>query len=202
MFKYQHINISNIITELETGDLILFSSYNFNLFNRVFSNLRFSHVGMVINENNNLFSIELMENDYVYPNSKQYPNVNIFNLIDRITHYPGFVYICKYNSKISELQKNDIYNFINISDIKYSPFYDNAKKIILNKNITNSKHCVEFISLLLQKMKIYNFSNIHKINLMHELVKICNGKIYSEPIRVIVKQNNLNEYKQLYKNYC
>jgi len=201
--KHKYIYTHNIIKKLNTGDLVLFSAHDYDPINRLFSNLRYSHIGMVIkNKKNNHYIIELLHNDYVYNNNKLYYNVNIFELENRIKYYPGDVYISSYYNpkKINKFILTDIIK--NKDNIKYSSNIQNIQKILLNKHYHNNYHCVEFIAYLLEILQIYNFSNINKKNIMDHIIKLCNGTIYTEPIRVIDKDNIYLLDKEKIINYC
>jgi hypothetical protein len=200
--KYKYIYTHDIINKLNTGDLVLFSAHDYDPINRLFSNLRYSHVGMVIKDNKNkYYIIELVHNDYIY-NNELYYNVNIFDLKKRIKYYPGDVYISSYN-KPNTINTN-LLNYIiqNKDDIKYSTIMQNIQKILLNKHFHNNYHCAEFIAYLLDFLKIYDFSNVHKKNIMDQIIKLCNGIIYTEPIRVIDKNNKYSLNQEKIINYC
>lgn len=200
--KYKYIYTQDIINQLHTGDLVLFSAHDYDPINRLFSNLRYSHVGMVIKDNkNNYFIIELVHNDYIY-NNELYYNVNIFELEKRIKFYPGDVYISSYikPNVINTNLLNDVIK--NKDNIKYSTNIQNIQKFLLNKHFHNNYHCAEFIAYLIDFLKIYDFSNIHKKNIMDQIIKLCNGIIYTEPIRVIDKSNKYSLNKEQILNYC
>ena len=72
----------------------------------MFAHRKFPHFALIIKINNQLYSLELVENDAIKPNDNNlYSNVNIFPLKDRIHYYSGDVFISSLNKplKSSEL---------------------------------------------------------------------------------------------------
>ncbi len=200
--KQKYIDIETVYNDLKTGDLILFSAQDYSPLNRIFSNLRFSHVGIVIKKNKKKYILELLESDYVYKNNKLYYGVNIFNLKNRIENYCGSVYLAKYNKELDKEICNEFINNIlrKHKEIKYATNKQNLLKVLLNKHYNNNYHCAEFISILLDKLNIYSFKKVHKKNIMHQIILLCNSEIYKVPIRIISKKNIAKENKIL--NYC
>lgn len=199
-YKYKYTYLEDIKDELNTGDLVLFSSYYFSHI-RIASNKKFSHIGMIIKYNNVLYIIDMVNYDTTMPGIQQ-KDININELYNRITYYTGFVYIVKYNKNLSiENEKNIIksitqnrFTFPYKKEILMAKYFFN----IQNQYINKYKTCVEYIVHLMECGKIYNFKNIKIKNYMHEIIHLCNGTLYSEPIRVLTKgRNNYNK-----KNLC
>lgn len=205
--------VDDVVNELKNGDLILFSAYEFSLYNRILGHPDYSHIGMII-KTDKLYSLEMIENDYVFPKHEKYKNVNKFDLIDRITNYPGFVYIASYNSNLSNEQVSKL-NYISNINFMYPTKYENFKTTFLNNNIlcdlykegcrSNNKsiHCSNMIAQILLNLNIYHFKNSKPINYHSDIINLCNGEIYSEPIRVISKKNIVNNiYNNNLTYYC
>jgi len=205
--------LEDIIDNLDSGDLLLFSAYEFSKYNRIFGHLDYSHMGMVI-KTDKLYSIEMIQDDYVFPGHKTYKNLNQFDLKDRILHYPGFVYIASYNNTLTNTQYN---KFKNISNLKfnYPSTFQKFKTIIKQNNILcdlsnkNCKqkhktiHCSNLIAQILFNLNIYNFNNIKPINYHRTIINLCDGNLFTEPIRIISKKNIINNiYNNKIKYYC
>jgi hypothetical protein len=205
--------LEDIFNEIDSGDLLLFSAYEFSKYTRFFGHLEFSHVGIVL-KTNKLYSIEMIEDDYVYPGDPKYTGINHFDLIDRIVNYPGYVYIAKYNNTFTNIQYQKFKNIININ-FSYPSFFDNLTLLFNQNNILcnleNTKcknkfqkiHCSNLIAIILFNLNIYNFQKIKPKDYHRTIVKLCNGDLFSEPVRIISKKNIIsNIYDNKIKYYC
>lgn len=198
---FKHIFLEDIILDIKPGDLLLFSSYEYSNYTRILGNKIFSHIGIIIKDND-LYSLEMIENDYVFPKHSTFKNINKFNLIDRITHYPGFVYIASLINPLTNLQEQTLTNISNL-EIIYPSFKENVLKMLINKGSDYKQHCSEFIGNIITYLNIYDLSNISKLNYHNSIIKICNGHIYTEPIRLITKKNITdNILTHNYIEYC
>jgi hypothetical protein len=204
----------DIVNEIKSGDLLLFSAYEFSKYTRIIGHLDYSHIGIILKENNILYSLEMIENDYIFPKYDKFSNMQKFNLKDRIIHYPGYIYIASYNKNLNISQETILKKISNLN-FQYPSHYNNLNTILFNKdficNINNKKcrqknnyiHCSNLIALILYNLNIYNMKDIPNIHIHSKIIDLCNGNIYSEPIRIISKKNiinNINNNK--YKNYC
>lgn len=205
--------LEDIIDKLDSGDLLLFSAYEFSKYTRLFGHLEYSHIGMIL-KTNKLYSIEMIENDYIFPGHSTYSNINKFDLIERIIHYPGFVYIASYNNKLTDLQYNKLKYICNIN-FKYPTQFQNFNLLFKNNNIlcnlsnmkcqnkNKSIHCSNLIAQILFNLNIYNFNNIKPINYHKSIIELCNGDLFTEPIRIISKKNIINNiYNNQITYYC
>lgn len=208
--------LEDIYNQIHTGDLLLFSAYEFSKYTRIFGHLDFSHIGIVFQKENSnkLYSIEMIEDDYVYPGHNRYKNINHFDLIKRIINYPGYVYIAKFSSKITNVQYNKLKEIINI-DFMYPSLLENSKLLLEKENILcdienkackkkfEKIHCSNLIAMILFNLNIYKFDNIKPINYHAQIIELCDGILFYEPVRIISEKNITdNIYNNKIKYYC
>jgi len=204
--------LEDIIQNLDSCDLVLFSAYDFSK-NRIFSNLEYSHIGMIL-KTDKLYSIEMIQDDYIFPGYKTYKNINKFDLVYRILHYPGFVYIASYNNTLTNIQYNKFNKICNLP-FTYSSTFQIFNTIIKQNNILcdaldqrcinkhQSIYCSNLIALILYNLNIYKFKNIKPINYHNTIINLCDGKLFTEPIRIISKKNIINNiYNTKINDYC
>ena len=200
---YQYITYDNIESNIKSGDLLLFSNLNFNFIPRVFGHPSFSHTGLVVKKNNQLYSLEMVKQDWVYPKQTYMKNIIMIPLKDRIKNYSGYVYHTSLLKPLTIQQENELYNYSqkNYKFIQLKDFYQIFR--IFNRN-SNIKMCSQFTANILEDFNIlpktnpYIFWNYHK-----KIIDLCDGKTYSQPIQIIPNElliNNILERKVL--NYC
>lgn len=202
---YKKILLNNIITDIKPGDLLLFSSNNYNIITRTFGNSKFSHIAIVIKINNKLYTLEMVQNDYVYPGNKQQSGIITIPLEDRIQYYNGNVFIA---SLINPLTEDQI-NKLNLYKDKNYKFLNKWNAILLfnakNKVLGNERFCSEFISEILYNINISSIPyNSNKLKVQTAIINLCNNIIYKNPVQIIHEKllidNLQNNYKAL--NYC
>lgn len=201
-YKYKYTYFDNIEDKLDTGDLLLFSSYEFSAI-RVLSNARFSHAAIVIKKEGKLFGIDMIDNDFVAPGITV-ENLHIFNIKERIQFYSGFVYLCKYNKIIDNVCRQKIENELNNYDIMYPDKNTLIKKYLINyksSNTKNLKSCVEYVVHLLEIGDIVDLKDSKISNYMHNILLISNGHTYSKPVRLLVKDREFRNNNYI-KNLC
>lgn len=70
---------------LKNGDLLLFSFNNVDIKSKGFINNRFSHMAMIYENNENLYTLEMNSIDFISSDNNQlYKNFNIIPLDERI----------------------------------------------------------------------------------------------------------------------
>lgn len=200
--KFKYIDIDNLYNYINTGDLIFFSSNQYNIKSRILFNNKFSHIGFVININNNKYIIDMLNNDYVFTSKSPYSNINIFDLKYRIEQYAGYCYYAKYNKIFTEQQYAKLLNILKYrNNITYTTsLIKNLSKLIFNNKYKDNMVCIEYVAYLLTNLDIYNCNNIHKKNLMDRIIKLCDGNLYNIPIRLLSKTNLIVSNQIL--NYC
>lgn len=196
-YKYKYEYLEELEDELDTGDLLLFSAYEFSAI-RILSSSRFSHAAMVIKKDGKLMGVDMLDNDYVAP-GVQKENIYIFDIKDRIMFYSGFVYLCKCNKSLSKLNKKNIEEHVFSTNLVYPDRNTLMKKYLLNDTkYNNLKSCVEYVVHLLNVGDIVDLSKEKIPDFMHNLLLISNGDLYSKPVRLLVKDRELgkNNYKK------
>jgi hypothetical protein len=202
---YKKILLNNAINNIKPGDLLLFSSNKYSIITRTFGNSIFSHIGIVTIINNKLYSLEMVENDYVYPGNIKHTGIIIIPIEDRIKYYNGDVYLA---SLIKPLNKNQI-NKLNLYKDKNYKFLNRLNAIFLfnakNKLLGNERFCSEFISEILHNINISSIPyNSDKLKLQTAIVNLCNDTIYKLPVQIIHEDLLINNINSNYKtiNYC
>lgn len=184
---YNKILYTNLLNDFKSGDLLLFSNTRCNMITRTIGNPYFSHIGIIINISNELYSLELVYKDLIYPKQPRKQNIIIEPLYDRIKNYSGYVFYCKLMNNISIENENKLFE-ISKKEIKFS---------LLN-------NCGYFIAKILEDINIaknittWKFWNIH-----NNIINLCNDTIYASPILIISDNlfiQNINDNKLI--NYC
>ena len=101
--KYQTILLDGNLDKINTGDIILFSSYAYDPIFRIFGDVTFSHVGMVVKMNDQLYSLEMTDSYKL--NNKIYTNKCLFPLYEKVDKYTGNVFICKLKEELDQKLK-------------------------------------------------------------------------------------------------
>lgn len=184
---YNKILVSNIVNECKSGDLLLFSHSRYNVITRTLGNPYFSHIGIIVKKLDELYVLELVFYDYVYPKQSRKSNLIFTPLIDRIKNYSGYVFYCKLLNNLSLENENKLLDISN----------KNAKFTILN-------NCGYFIGNILEDLNIAKNITSWKFWTIHNnMINLCNNIIYSSPIQLISDElllNNINNNKLL--NFC
>lgn len=174
------IHLKKIYNNLNTGDLVLFRSYNsydlpdfviFRLITSLLSDNYFSHIGIIVKINNKPYIMECSQEILFCSYSKKLKNGSV--LIEpykRIKEYYGDIYIVK----------NNLHKYINDNDNIL--FFEKYKKC---KYLEDLLICTTFINKFLYKNNITNKNkkiilpseflnkNFYKINYqMYNLYKI------------------------------
>lgn len=182
---FNNILLSNI--NPKSGDLLLFNNSNYNIITRTIGNPIFSHIGIIVNKNNKIYSLEMVKKDNIYPKQPRMSNIILIPLEDRIKYYSGNIYYCKLNKELTLTQKNQLIEISN-KKIKYS-YKDN---------------CGKFIANILEELKIgKNLIPLLFWKAHNNVIKLCNGDIYDYPIELISNDriiDNINDNKLF--NYC
>ena len=202
------------ILNIKSGDIILYKANAVQLEHVIFTHSFFTHTGMIIKYNNELYITESnppneeyapIDTDWYTLNpTKKYiigkktkPGASIIPLFDRIKYFPGDCYLMALNKPLSAEKESELLHWVLDSERRVSyPKYKQLFTIFFKEKLGFSKsatiqHCFEYIAYLLDKLKITN--NIHS----HDLINICNiisqlwgkhlnnGYIYEIPIKII-----------------
>lgn len=203
-FIYQYILYNKIKNDLKSGDLLLFSNLNYSIIPRTIGHPTFSHIGIVVKYNNELYSLEMINNDFIYPGESPLQNIILIPLYDRIRFYSGYVYISSLLTPLSKDKENILYSYYN-RNIQFLTKTDILFKFLyIFKKNSNKQMCSQYIANILedldilQNIKHYEFWNYHK-----KIINLCNNTIYRHPIQIIPNNllvNNISECKII--NYC
>lgn len=209
---HKKILLSDLITNIKSGDLLLYSysdvdSTNFG--NRLFGHSRFPHIAIVIKINNKLFTCEMVANDKIEPgNPNFYTGMNIFPLETRICHYTGNVYIASLIKPLTNKQYNIFYNIIQNKKYKFSNKFNVALQFLSNTTemSSNKRFCGELIVEIINSMKLLN-KPIHakKHMLTTAIIDLCDNITYTYPIHIICDKliiKDINDLKDNYLTYC
>jgi hypothetical protein len=198
-----YINYKDIKDTLKQGDIILFSAYSFEISTRLLGDQSYSHIGMVIEDENKLYSLEMVDGDYILPGEQLSYNIIKTPLYERIANYGGYVFISS-KREINTYEENDKIKKISNRQYKFSTKSEQIKTILFNKNYKNNKFCSEYIAEILTELNIIDSNNTSKRNIHSEIIKLCGGKIYMDPIRIITDlqyTTNLSNNKSI-TNIC
>lgn len=202
---YKKILLNNVIKDIKPGDLLLFSSNKYNIITRTFGNSTFSHIAIVIQINNKLYTLEMVEDDYIYPGNIQYTGIVTVPLEDRIQYYNGNIYLA---SLINPLNKEQINKLNSYKDKKYK-FLTKKNVIFLfnakNKLLGNERFCSEFISEILHNINISSIPyQSDKMKLQTEIINLTNNIIYKRPVQLIHEKLLITNIHSNYDtiNYC
>ena len=184
---YNKILLSNILNEATNGDLLLFSNSRCNVITRTFGNPYYSHIGIIVNKNNKLYSLELVKDDNVYPKKERYKGLICIPLEDRILYYSGQVFYCKLNKQLNNNQINKLIKYSN-STLKYNIF----------------QVCSSYIAHIIEDLEIAKNIVTWKLwNIHNNIINLCNNTIYKNPILIIPDKlliNNIQDDNIM--NYC
>jgi hypothetical protein len=193
--KYKTILLDGNLDKLNTGDIILFSSYAYDPIFRIFGDYTFSHVGMVVKIDNQLFSLEMTDSYKL--NNKIYTNKCLFPLYEKVDKYTGNVFICKLKEELNQNQLNILYDLIKQDFKFYSPI---EIYLAMSHNMKfHNKFCGgSLIFYLLQQINIIDKNiKIDNIDINSYLVNLCHqNTIYNYPIEFLCNNSNI---KKIYK---
>jgi hypothetical protein len=174
--KYEKIDLSNLLLNTKTGDLILFHACD--NFHAPLIMSYMTHVGIVYRNNNNSKPLlfEAMMPNNTFP-TKFKNGILLVDLEERCKTYKGFMYYKELAIPISSISNDEFYIFIKWA--LYNLYYMNnlftnaIQKVILNDNFRYSTQCGELTTLSLIKLNLlskFEFNNNRK----HHLKWICN----------------------------
>jgi len=170
-----------ILNQLQSGDLILFRSNIINYKYLLFSHSYFTHVGIVLKDNNILYICEKN-----MPNHTRFSNSNINILLDRIKEFNGNCYVMKLNKPLNSTRQQLLTYFVLkdkfIDPILYANAWNSTNMYFrqLFKLRVNYKymHCFQYVAYILDYINITN--NLHKYN----NIEICNkvNNLFKQPL--------------------
>ena len=205
---YKKILYSDVYKYFKTGDLLFFSFNDVDIKIRTFIHNRFSHVGMIYKENDDLYIIELSDGDLIKPyDTNTINNVQLVPLEDKIKFYSGNVYYSELLKPLSNTQIHTLNKFLNKSSkYKYTSFLFMLYQFLLVSNTIygHNRFCTEYIAEILYKLNIsYKPYRANKFNINNAIYDLANNDIYTNPIHIIVNDLLIKSInKSNYIKYC
>lgn len=169
LILYNKILLSNVLKDVKSGDLLLFSNYKYKVVSRTFGNPSFSHIGMVMMKDGIPYSIELVYNDIIFPGKPKQRNVIINKLEDRINAYSGYIFHSKLLKELTDTQK------IKLLELS-------KKHVIYNL----SNQCGTYIANIIEALGIAKDIYTKKLWKIHNnIINLTKNNTYSHPIQII-----------------
>jgi hypothetical protein len=188
--KYSITLLDNNLNNIKTGDLILFSSYTYYPLFRIFGDHTFSHIGIVVKFNNQLYSLELFD---IYPiNNKIYYNKNLIPLYTRLNTYTGTTFIASLKKPLNNIQLQKLFKFINKKAKFYNPIELYFAKLH-NFNFKNKYSCSSYIYHLLIYIGLIQNDNINNIDIHKYLINFCNNYLYNYPVEILYTNSQIKK---------
>jgi hypothetical protein len=176
---YNKILLSNAISQVNTGDIILFRHNTTPALSTLYGHPTFGHVGIILKSYTAL-SHEITMDDYI--TKENYPKTHTgqftIPLTDRINNYCGNVYICKLKKELTECQINSIKEFISQKKEYFNLFNLLAEQIGFNSNKT---YCSKYVFDILRNSNIFDYKGDRTKNIEYLWIK---GP-YSNPTQII-----------------
>ena len=205
---YKKILYSNIISQVKSGDLVFFDNTLTSIYERTFGHPQFSHIGIIVEINNEIYISDCNPDD-VFINNKKIINkgLNLVPFYDRIYNYNGYVYISSLKHPLTIIQKQKLNHILN-KNIDFLSTFKIVTSYIFNVNYIymNEMTCIEYIAYILDKLKItYNLSKSNKKDLSNNIIELSNSELYYNPVHVIIDNliiKNLYNYNYKYITNC
>lgn len=189
--KYNIALLKNNITNIETGDIILFSSYTYFPVFRIFGHNTFSHIGLVIQIQNKYYILEMTSFDVL--NNKIYRHKCLFSLYDRVNQYSGNVFISKLKRPLTKAQKHKLYKLIK-NDVQFLNPLELYINFLYNYNFKNKYTCSSYIYYILQEINLIDKNKkIKNMDIHPFMIDLCNNNLYNYPIELLSLSSNINK---------
>lgn len=184
-YIYQYITYNNVKSDLKSGDLLLFSNQTYTLIPRIIGHPTFSHIGLVVQKDNELYSLEIVDNAWIYRKKKKMDGIIVVPLKDRIKNYCGSIYVASLIKPLSSSQQNILYNY-HVPNCKFLKWKDLYKFFSIFDKRSNIKMCSQFIVNILEELNIIKNDNPYHFWKYHQqLIDLCNDSIYTHPLLII-----------------
>lgn len=162
VYKLQYNKFKKIA---KTGDLILFRWEYVDSGYRMFS--KFSHVGMIVSKNDELYLLETHPNENKDNNKPNNQGIHLYLLKNRLEGYNGTLYYTPLNKNLKRRRKYLTRDIIkNLSKYKKEILFDDtfrdyfvynyfAQKLNIPLPDKKEMFCSKFIAYILEKNNIY-----------------------------------------------
>lgn len=192
---YKKILLSDCVDKIKSGDLVLFSANKHSLITRTFGHGVFSHIGIILIQDNEAYIYEIVKSDYIQPKNK-HRGVLLSRFSDRIKNYGGNCYIA---SLLNPLTDSQLQKFIKFIEQPYKFVNVWALPRYLLGFSKNEKFCSELISDLLNKIGISAIPASKSIFKLHSsIVDLCDNITYRSPIQVIPDNLLIKDFQNNY----
>lgn len=189
---YKKMLLNTLLPNIKPGDLVLFSSNKFQTTTRVFGNRIFSHIGIVIEQDNKLKILEITWSGRILLHQINSKGLQISDLSKRIYSYCGNVYIASLKKPSLDFMTN--INKILSEPYKFTESWKLPLVLLTNINLDHERFCSEYIADILNRTNISSIPwNSKKIDLHTAIVKLCDENIYSDPIQIIDERLLIND---------
>lgn len=110
-YAYKYIVYNNLKSYIKSGDLLLFSAFEFDPITRIFGHRGFSHVGLIIKYQDILYSLEMIGSEILYPFTPKKIGLIMHPLEDRIKHYQGYIFHASLLQPLNNDQEYQLFNY-------------------------------------------------------------------------------------------
>ena len=189
-YLYKKAHYSKIADKVKQGDLIFFSNYRYDFITRFFGHPVFSHLGIVIEIDNQKYAYELLQQEKNITPNIIHKNICIIPLKKRIATYHGNVFIAPLKQQLSPYQIEIFNKYIQKAKYTYTPRWKSTVNILTNRSFKNERFCSEFTAELLYYIGVTNIPIQHnKLNVHNEIVKLTDPEniysMYNKPVHII-----------------
>jgi hypothetical protein len=182
-FTHLEKDMDTALEESTTGDFVLCRSYKsndileflfFRYFNSLYSNVLFSHIGIIIKHQNETYIIESTDDEYFCLHHKYKKTGPIMHRAkETIKKYPGRVHLCK----------NNLHKFINEQQV-----YEQFKKYEHQHFLQNGMWCVDMISNILSDIGVMYRPPIFYVPC--DILNLQNYKVDYKQIQNVIIRND------------
>lgn len=188
---FPKIKLSDIRNTLKSGDIILYTALGHNIFNSMSTGSTYSHVGIVIELNGSLYTLEIYNHGDLYYKNKHLFGVQLVPLEERLQTYTGTICIMQLNKSLTNEHYNSLINFSK----KYYNYDTNIiniwLRLLFHHSIFENKICMEHLAMAMSEAGITNqIYECFSLNIPNELDKLPykkleSGYMYSEPQQIL-----------------
>lgn len=198
---YKKAMLSNVSRLAQPGDLLLFSSNRYNIITRTFGHDTFSHIAIVLPDRT---IFEMVENDYMKPNTEAKKGIVISSFEERIKNYNGNVYIAALTNPLTDTQLQSL-RLYTTKTFRFPTRLRALFRLLGTKMPKDTRFCSELIADVLNYIGVSNVpSRSRKYALHKALVGLCDDDVYHKPVHIIPDDLMIDTIKQANNiiSYC
>lgn len=151
--RFKRCFLSKTYDNLKAGDVILFAATRHGFHNSILMQSLFSHVGMIVEINGQLFLSECTWRDELLPKIPMQDGSNLLPILTRISNYSGQVFLMRLSKPLDEKRKERLAE----AALENTP-YPSQKELLLGLFMgirpEGSRHCFQHVAYLLDALKI------------------------------------------------